>query len=261
MSQATSPILIEPEWPLPKGIRAAITTRQGGVSAAPYESLNLGTHVGDDPQRVQQNRELLTASLPNEPIWLNQVHGTDIWIETAKNDSASLNADGAVSIQSHQVLAIMTADCLPVLLCDNTGAVIGAAHAGWRGLCHGVIDHAIECMFDLMGADDRRKFNASISAYLGPAIGQAHFEVGSEVRDIFLQTYKSKSLVDSCFLPSINENKYMADLHELAKIRLQEMGVQEIHGQPHCCYEDHMHFFSYRREKVTGRFASLIWKE
>jgi YfiH family protein len=248
-------------WPLPKGICAAITTRLGGVSATPYASLNLGTHVGDDPQRVRQNRMLLTASLPREPIWLNQVHGTDIWTDNSENDSASLNADGAVSIQLHQVLAIMTADCLPVLLCDHTGAVIGAAHAGWRGLCHGVIDHTIEYMFNLVRADDRSKFNASISAYLGPAIGQAHFEVGAEVRDIFLSTYQSRSLVENCFLPSKNENKYMADLHGLARIRLQEIGVEEIHGQSHCCYEDRMHFFSYRRDKVTGRFASLIWKE
>lgn len=260
LSSSLEQPLIYPDWPLPKGVHAAVSTRHGGFSQPPYASLNLGAHVGDDPQVVAKNRHLLNQYLPSEPIWLNQVHGTDIWF--GQNHLGNIpTADGAVSVESNQVLAIMTADCLPVLLSDEGGRVIGAAHAGWRGLCQGVIDQALEKMFQFIGADERRKFNSSITAWLGPAIGQAHFEVGSEVRDAFMKAFHSKDQTSACFIPSDKEKKYLADLHGLARLRLQELGVVQIYGKPHCCFEDELHFFSYRRENPTGRFASFIWKD
>lgn len=260
LSSSLQQPLIYPDWPLPKGVHAAVSTRQGGFSKPPYASLNLGTHVGDDPEVVKKNRHLLNQYLPAEPVWLNQVHGTDIWSGT-KLLGNTPTADGAVSLESNQVLAIMTADCLPILLSDERGRVIGAAHAGWRGLCHGVIDQTLEKMFQLIRADDRRKFNSSMTVWLGPAIGQAHFEVGSEVRDAFIKSFDSKEQTSACFIHSGNENKYLADLHGLASLRLQELGVEQVYGKPHCCFDDEMHFFSYRRENPTGRFSSFIWKD
>lgn len=261
LSTSLNAPLIYPDWPLPPGVHAAVSTRNGGFSKPPYASLNLGVHVGDDPQIVAKNRSLLNNYLPSEPVWLNQVHGIDIWSGIQAPSGDTPTADGAVTLESKQVLAIMTADCLPVLLCEEQGRVIGAAHAGWRGLCHGVIDQAIERMFQIVKADDRRQFNSSITAWLGPAIGQAHFEVGSEVRDAFMNASSSKEKTAACFISSANENKYLADLHGLASIRLRELGVESIYGKPHCCFEDKMHFFSYRRENPTGRFASFIWKD
>lgn len=262
MSNSLEQRLIYPDWPLPQGVHAAVSTRNGGFSQPPYASFNLGTHVGDAPQMVARNRQLLRNDLPAEPIWLNQVHGIDIWSGNEVNPlQTTPTADGAVTLESNQVLAIMTADCLPVLLCDEQGRVIGAAHAGWRGLCHGVIDQAIERMIQLSGPDDRRKFISSITAWLGPAIGQAHFEVGLEVKEAFMNSSSSKERTASYFGSTATENKYLADLHGLAVLRLQQLGVENIHGKPHCCFEDEMHFFSYRRENPTGRFASFIWKD
>lgn len=261
MSASLDLPLIYPDWPLPPGVHAAVSTRNGGFSSPPYASLNLGVHVGDNPQTVAKNRSLLKSYLPSEPVWLNQVHGIDIWSGTQGAIGDTPTADGSVSLESKQVLAIMTADCLPILLSDVHGRVIGAAHAGWRGLCHGVIDQTLEKMFQLIRADERKQFNASITAWLGPAIGQAHFEVGPEVRDAFLNAARSKELTATCFIGSANQNKYLADLHGLACLRLRELGVESIYGKPHCCYEDQMHFFSYRRENPTGRFASFIWKD
>lgn len=236
---------IRPDWPAPARVHALSTTRSGGVGVAPYDSLNLGLHVGDDPAAVEANRARLRRILPAEPCWLNQVHGT------AVVDVASVvgvpDADGAVSRAGGAVCAVMTADCLPLLLCDRAGTVVGAAHAGWRGLLGGVIEATVAAM---------RVVPSEILVWLGPAIGPQAFEVGDEVRAAFVAADKR---AEAAFLPAGRPGKWLADLYLLARQRLSSLGVAGIYGGSQCTFSEPDRFFSYRRNGVTGRMASLVW--
>lgn len=238
--------LILPDWPAPAKVRALATTRAGGVSAGPYASLNLGDHVGDDPAAVAENRARLRKHLPAEPLWLKQVHLAHV----ADADSASgvPEADASVARQRGKVCAVLTADCLPLLLCDKTGAVVAAAHAGWRGLAGGVIEAAVEAM---------RVSPGEVLAWLGPAIGPAAFEVGGEVRDAFLAFDPA---AEAAFVAREN-GKWLADIFLLARLRLGKIGVTAVYGGGVCTYSDSERFYSYRRDGATGRMASLIWLE
>ena len=236
--------LIVPDWPVPPNVRSLQTTRRGGVSTAPYGSLNLGDHVGDNPLAVARNRELLSPLLPGEPVWLEQVHGTQV--ADADGVGCRVRADACIARHRGSVCVVMTADCLPVLLCDAQGTVVGAAHAGWRGLCGGVIEAAVRAM---------EVAPRSLMAWLGPAIGQAHFEVGDEVRAAFVAVQPQAS---SAFVPG-RPGKWFADICALARLRLDALGVTRIYGGGHCTYREHERFFSYRRDGVTGRMGTFIW--
>ncbi len=242
----TIPGLIIPDWPAPANVRALQTTRQGGTSGAPYDSLNLGDHVGDAPLAVARNRMLLNALLPGEPVWLEQVHGTSV----ANADSAGClpRADACVARRRNAVCVVMTADCLPVLLCDIQGRVVGAAHAGWKGLAAGVIEAAVQAM-EVAPKD--------LFAWLGPAIGPSAFEVGAEVRAAFIDTQPQAA---SAFKPG-QPGKWLADLYQLASLRLNALGISRIYGGGYCTYLERERFFSYRRDGATGRMGTFIWLE
>jgi len=248
--------MIRPTWPAPAPIHALVTTRQGGVSFAPYDSLNLGDHVGDESARVIANRQLLRKYLPAEPIWLKQTHSIQVSTPDSRSQFSSkpYEADAAVTNIPEEVLAIMTADCLPVLLSNDDGTVIGAAHAGWRGLCDGVLENTVSEMLKLSNQTSAINF----MAWMGPAIGPESFEVGEDV----VGRFQESGLHDMqhCFLPIPNKpGKYLADLYQLARDRLKRVGVISISGGDLCTVLDQEQFFSYRRNGVTGRFASLIW--
>ena len=238
---------IQPNWPAPANVQALQTTRQSGFSLAPYASLNLAMHVKDDEGCVNKNRQVLRAVLPSEPVWLNQVHGVTV-LDAALVQGVP-DADASYTRQAKQVCVTMTADCLPILLCDRAGTVVSAVHAGWRGLCDGVIEAAVAKM--AVAPSD-------ILAWLGPAIGPNAFEVGHEVRAQFMQHDGQAALA---FKP--HDDKWLANLYVLAQQRLNALGVSQIYGggidQAFCTYSDAQRFFSYRREAVTGRMASLIW--
>lgn len=235
-----------PDWPAPANVRALVTTRHGGVSVSPYASLNLGDHVGDDPLAVAANRARLREMLPSEPVWLNQVHGAGI--VNAAQVSGIPQADGSYSRKPGTVCAVLTADCLPVLLCDRAGTVVAAAHAGWRGLANGVVEAAVQSMAVERG---------EILAWLGPAIGPEAFEVGGEVRETFMRLAPEAELA---FRPH-KDGKWLADIFLLARQRLARMGISQVFGGGVCTCRDHERFYSYRREGVTGRMGSLIWLE
>ena len=243
MNCVTADILI-PDWPAPPSVRAVQTLRRGGVSPAPWDSLNLGDHVGDDPQRVAANRAALRACLPAEPFWLRQVHGK---VAVDVDGAAKLpEADAAFTRRPGSVCAIMTADCLPVLFCDRAGSVVAAAHAGWRGLRAGVLEETIAGMKVPPG---------ELLAWLGPAIGPACFEVGREVRAAFVDADPAAA---AAFVPHAAD-KWLADIYALARLRLMRAGVTALSGGGLCTVSDPARFFSYRREGVTGRMATLIW--
>lgn len=234
---------IQPNWPAPTSVKAVQTTRLGGVSQNQYASLNLGTHVKDKPLYVAQNRQLLSNLVPSEPVWLNQVHGTQV--VDAASASCVPEADASFTHRQQTVCAVMTADCLPILLCNTSGTVVAAVHAGWRGLCDGVIEATVKAM----GAEC-----ANLMAWLGPAIGPDAFEVGDEVRKQFIAhdadaeaAFKSK------------QDKWLGNLYLLAKQRLEALGVQGVYGEPLCTYSTPEQFFSYRRDGETGRMATMIW--
>lgn len=238
--------LLIPDWPAPVRVRACVTTRAGGCSSAPFASLNLGDHVGDDPQAVAENRRRLQALLGCQPAWLSQVHGVSV----VEADPAQVaEADASWSAAPGIACAIMTADCLPVLFCDRAGARVAAAHAGWRGLAAGVLEStvaALGCPAD------------QVLAWLGPAIGPQAFEVGAEVREAFVSQHAGAA---AAFVPSANPGRYMADLYHLARVRLAAVGVTAVYGGGLCTFSDAARFYSYRREPRTGRLASLIWLE
>ena len=242
----TEPQFITPDWPAPAKVRAAVTTRVGGVSHAPYDTFNLATHVGDDPAALRENRARLRAALalPTEPVWLKQVHGVAV-VDAAQGD-VEPEADGAFAAQSGAVCAVLTADCLPVLLCNRAGTKVAALHAGWRGLAGGVIEAGVKAL-GLSG-------NESL-AWLGPAIGPASFEVGAEVRAAFVQ---HDAQAAQAFRVA-RDGKYLADIYQLARIRLQRLGVTAVYGGGFCTVTDGTRFFSYRRDGATGRMAALIW--
>lgn len=236
---------VKPDWPAPAHIRACTTTRAGGVSLPPYDELNLGLHVHDEPEVVRENRALLTALLPEEPIWLEQVHGTKV-LDLDHPDFIPEEADAVFSRSPGKVCCVMTADCLPVLLTDRQGTVVGAAHAGWRGLLEGVIEKTVKAM---SAPPDQ------VLAWLGPAIGPQAFEVGTDVREAFVAEDR---LSDAAF-SKLHQGKYYADIYRLARRRLERVGVTAIYGGDLCTFHDEDRFFSFRREKKTGRMASLIW--
>ncbi len=235
---------IIPDWPAPPNVKALQTTRNGGASVAPYASLNLGSHVGDNPLVVARNRMLLAPLLPSEPVWLNQVHG--IKVADAGNAGCLPEADASISTHPGAVCVVMTADCLPILLCDEQGTVVGAAHAGWRGLCDGVIEATVQKM--AVPA-------ATLMASLGPAIGPSAFEVGDEVRAAFIAQDPQAALA----FKAGATGKWMADIFLLATQRLLALGISRIYGGGVCTYSDSEQYYSYRRDGVTGRMASLIW--
>jgi len=242
--------LIRANWPAPANVKTAISTRQGGVSLPPYDSLNLGSHVADNADAVQHNRTLWlqTAQLPAEPCWLNQIHSSIcLDLTTQAVLSAPATADASYSRLAGQVVTVLTADCLPVLFCDKAGTQVAAAHAGWRGLCDGVLEQTIGCF----------NSGSELMAWLGPAIGPGAFEVGDEVRAAFIarQAEAEQAFVAVAATPG----KWLADLYQLARLRLAAAGVTQVFGGEFCTYTDSTRFFSYRRDGQTGRMASCIW--
>ena len=248
--------VIKPTWPASVPIHALVTTRQGGISSSPYDDLNLGDHVGDESSRVIANRQVLRKYLPAEPIWLKQTHSIQVSTPESRSQSCSkpFEADAAVTNIPDEVLAILTADCLPVLLTNADGTVIGAAHAGWRGLCDGVLENTVDEMLKLA----HQSSAIDLIAWMGPAIGPNSYEVGEDVVGRFQECGLHQ--MNHCFLPIPNKpGKYLADLYQLARDRLKTVGVASIFGGDLCTVQDQERFFSYRRDGVTGRFASLIW--
>lgn len=237
---------LTPDWPTPASVNALSTTRQGGVSTGVYASLNLGSHVGDVIAAVEQNRDLLQqqAMLPATPAWLNQVHGTSV-LDLSKWQGELVTADAAVSQHSGKVCLVMTADCLPVLFCNVQGTQVAAAHAGWRGLCDGVLEQTLAHFAN----------PADVMVWFGPAIGPGQFEVGAEVRAAFMQKNAGANLA---FVPQGN-GKYLANIYLLARQRLLAAGVTRFYGGEHCTFSEPERFFSYRRDGQTGRMASCIW--
>lgn len=239
--------LIYPDWPAPERVHAVSTTRRGGVSLPPYDSLNLGYRSGDHRERVDTNRQRLQQALEltAEPAWLKQVHGHSV--VRLEQRCSPLQADAACTRTPDQVCVVMTADCLPVLFCDRAGTCVAIAHAGWRGLVRGVVEATLEHM----NCDPRQ-----VLVWLGPAIGPEVFEVGEEVRDAFLALDSAHA---DCFRPSPG-GRWLADIYALAERRLQALGVKDIYGGGWCTLTDRERFFSYRRDgHRTGRMASLIW--
>lgn len=240
--------VIAPDWPAPERVRAVCSTRLGGVSHAPWDSMNLGGHVGDDPQHVQENRRRLAIMAGMDLCnvgWLDQVHGTNV---VSLPVAGVPKADASHTSQAGHACVIMTADCLPVLLCDVSGTRVGAAHAGWRSLCGGVL----EALVSGMGGNP-----AELMAWLGPAIGPQHFEVGPEVREAFL--LRDSAAADAFSEQGARAGHYMADIYLLARQRLAATGVSQVYGGDRCTVSEPHAFFSYRRDGQTGRMASLIW--
>ncbi|MCK3656295.1 laccase [Pasteurellaceae bacterium Macca] len=239
---------IEPTWAVPSNIHALTTTRHGGVSLPPFDSLNLGDHVKDDPQAVQENRERLRqqANLPASPIYLTQTHSTRVIRLPYEREDR--NADAVYTNQANQACLVMTADCLPVIFASLDGQEIAAAHAGWRGLCDGILEATV-AEFD---CDPTQ-----ISVWLGPAIGPQAFQVGE---DVIAQFVAIDPNAQQAFTPDpTTEGKFFGNLYQLATQRLNALGIQHISGGDYCTYSDPQ-FFSYRRDKMTGRMATVIWR-
>lgn len=240
---------LEPDWPAPARVRVLSTLRRGGVSAGPYASLNLAAHVGDDPGAVAENRRRLRQATmaPQEPLWLEQVHGAGVAVNDGRNDgqNASPRADAAVASRRGQVCAVLTADCLPLVLCDRAGTCVGIAHGGWRGLAAGVVDATVAAL-------DRDP--PDLFAWLGPAIGPTAFEVGADVRD----AYQGRSAAATCFAAN-DRGRFQADLYGLAREALAAAGVTSVYGGGWCTAGDPADFFSFRRDGTTGRMATLAW--
>ncbi|RBW48209.1 peptidoglycan editing factor PgeF [Marinobacter sp. F3R11] len=249
---ASSLTLIHPDWPAPENIHALCTTRAGGVSQPPWASLNLGAHVGDAAEHVLENRQRLAdaCKLPVGAFgWLNQVHGTRVVDLSAGDFAGAPDADASFTRVAGKACAILTADCLPVILCDQDGTTVAAAHAGWRSLCNGVLENLVARM-ELPG--DR------LMAWLGPAIGPQAFEVGPEVKAAFTGQYPQAEVAFSSL--GARKGHYMADIYRLARQRLGMLGVKNISGGTFCTVADSQRFYSYRRDGVTGRMVTLIWK-
>jgi len=235
---------LRPEWPAPPNVGALQTLRLGGCSPPPWDSLNLGDYVGDAPERVAANRAHLRPLLPDEPRWLRQVHGTRV-LDAASVENAP-EADAAFTRQPGTVCAVMTADCLPALFCDRAGSVVAAAHAGWRGLADGVLEATVAAMGVAPG---------ELLAWLGPAIGPRHFEVGDEVRAAFIAADSSAGAA----FQALGGGQWLADMYALARRRLAAAGLAAVYGGGLCTFAEPARFFSYRRAEMTGRMATLIW--
>lgn len=240
---------IVPTWQVPAHIHAFTTVRSGGVSVAPFDSFNLGDHVQDDPQAVKRNRELLVeqGGLPHAPVFLTQTHSTKVL--RLPYHGTDLEADAVYTNQPNQVCLVMTADCLPVLFCSKDCKQIAAAHAGWRGLCDGVLEATV-AEFDCPASE--------ISVWLGPAISQQAFQVGQEVIDQFCAFDPQ---AEQAFIADPNASgKFLGNLYQIARQRLNKLGISDISGGDHCTYSEVDKFFSYRRDRQTGRMATLIWR-
>lgn len=249
--------LIRPDWPAPSRVQAVFTTRLGGVSEGVFAGLNLGAHVDDDPRRVAENRRQLRERLQlnQEPVWLTQVHGTEVYpVQGLAEAQPAIppQADAAMTRLPGVPLTVMTADCLPVLFCDRAGSVVATAHAGWRGLCEGVLEQTVAAM----GVSA-----SEILAWLGPAIGPSVFEVGDEVRAAFLAQDPAavEAFVPGSSVSGTSRGKWLADLYHLARQRLNGVGVTQIYGGQYCTFSDPTRFYSYRRDGQTGRMSGLIW--
>jgi YfiH family protein len=241
-------VCVVPDWPLPPGVRALQTTRVGGASSGPWAGFNLGDHVGDDPAAVAANRAALARRLPAMPVWLAQVHGTAVAaIDSIADGASPPAADAAVARRAGRVCAVMTADCLPLLFCARDGSAVAAAHAGWRGLCAGVIEATVAAM-DVPAE--------RLTVWLGPAIGPQAFEVGGEVREAFVAR---DATAVSAFARG-EGGRWLADLYGLARQRLAALGIVDVFGGGECTFSDAARYFSYRRDGVSGRMATLIWR-
>jgi len=240
---------IKPDWPAPDCVKALSTCRLGGVSGGEYGTFNLGSHVGDDELLVSQNKSILVekGGLPAKPVWLEQVHGTSIVDIDVLRDSTVPQADASISRNTNKVCAVMTADCLPILLCKKDGSAVAAIHAGWRGLLAGIVEETVSRLAEPQ----------NILAWLGPAIGPGKFEVGGEVKAAFAE----KNPIMQQAFQQVDEAHFHADLYALARITLLQSGVKRMYGGEHCTYNQPDQFYSYRRDGVTGRMASLIWLE
>jgi YfiH family protein len=237
-----------PDWPAPARVRAFVTTRSGGVSEGEYASMNLGSASGDRPENVAKNRLTVRERLPAMPRWLAQVHGASVAVLDTLAPEAVPKADAAVARRAGEVCTVLTADCMPVLLCDETGGRVAIAHAGWRGMSSGVIENAVRAM---------EVAPESVLAWMGPAIGPEAFEVGPEVRAEFVA---GDAGADAAFRPH-RDGKFLADLYALARRRLARAGVRRVHGGGFCTYRERERFFSYRRVKQSGRMGAFIWIE
>jgi YfiH family protein len=239
------PDWVVPDWPAPARVRAFVTTRAGGVSRGAYASLNLSATNGDEPLDVARNRAIVCEALPAMPAWMRQVHGTDV-LDLDRWSGDRPTADAAVASLQGKVCNVLTADCLPLLLCDTEGNRVAVAHAGWRGLAAGIIENAVAAL---------EVPPREVLAWLGPAIGPRAFEVGPEVREAFVSR---DARAESAFAPHV-PGKFMADLYALARQRLEAVAVTSIHGGGFCTYTETERFFSYRREKASGRLGAFIW--
>lgn len=237
-----------PDWPAPARVRAFVTTRAGGVSEGEYASMNLGASSGDAAANVAKNRAIVRSLLPAEPRWLAQVHGAGVAEVDELGADAAPQADAAVTRGPGRVCTVLTADCMPLFLCDESGSCIAVAHAGWRGMASGVIENAVRAM---------RVAPQAVLAWMGPAIGPEAFEVGPEVREAFVATDAAAA---SAFRPH-GPGKFLADLYALARQRLARAGVSRVHGGGFCTRNEAARFFSYRREKRSGRMGAFIWME
>ena len=244
--------LIVPDWPAPSRVKALFTTRAGGVSHGAFGSLNLGAHVGDAAVDVDENRSRLRALLPSSPVWLNQVHGAEV-VDAALVTStrqAPLAADASFTTQINLPCCVLVADCLPVLFCTTDGSCVAAAHAGWRGLHRGILEHTVAAM---------NSKARNVLAWLGPAIGPSAFEVGDDVFKAFAEATPHDAYA---FKPAANgSQKYFANIYELARLRLHRAGVTKIFGGQFCTVSDVDRFFSFRRDGKTGRMGAVIWRE
>ncbi|MCX2795917.1 peptidoglycan editing factor PgeF [Microbulbifer thermotolerans] len=245
-----------PRWPAPSNVRAATSLRSGGTSGAPYTAFNLATHVGDDDQSVADNRKRLQRDLrlPAEPQWLEQIHSDRVVL--ARADGLVRTADASFATSPGAVCAVLTADCLPVLFCDQSGTRVAAAHAGWRGLAGGVLRTSVEAL----DCDP-----AELLVWLGPAIGPQAFETGVDVLEAFFENALSGAHTEAiaqCFRPHTQKPlHFLADIYALARAELHQLGVDAIYGGDRCTFTEEAHFYSYRRDKITGRMATLIWLE
>ena len=245
--------ILKPEWPAPPGVRAAFALRSGGVSAPPFDSLNLGAHVGDEAEAVAENRRRLRTQLrlPEEPAWMEQVHGIDVLdLDALAHGGAArgvVSADAALTRRAGRICTVQVADCLPVLLAARDGSAVAAAHAGWRGLAGGVLEATVQALAVEPG---------QLIGWLGPGIGAAHFEVGEDVRRAFV-THDAAAAA----FTSNQRGRWQCNLAALARARLAALGVAAVFGGEWCTYADAARFFSYRRDGRCGRMAALIWRE
>ena len=239
---------IQPDWPAPANVRAFVTTRHGGVSTGEFASMNLGLHSGDERETVEKNRAIVRDQLPSAPRWMKQVHGIGVGDLDGIGADEVPTADAAVTGEAGRVAVVLTADCMPLFLCDVEGKRVGVAHAGWRGMAAGVIEATVRALGSKPG---------DVLAWLGPTIGPTAFEVGPEVRSAFADV---DARAASAFVPH-GSGKYMADLYALALQRLERSGVRSVSGGGFCTFRDADRLFSYRRARASGRMGAFIWME